>query len=310
MRTYTDPFTHIGRQSAVALGFFDGLHIGHEKVIGSAVDAAGKDGLVAAVWTFSESPRNAFSQHSIPVITDTDEKKRIMRELGVDVLINAPFTEQVRALTPERFVNEVICGCMKAKRVFCGYNYSFGDGGKGDPKLLRSLCRERGISVSVIPQVCADGLPVSSTRLREMITDGNVRGAMPLLGRPFSIYTVVISGKKIGRTIGFPTLNQVFRPGMLIPRDGVYLTRVIARGKRYFGMTDIGCKPTVGGIYRAAETHIFGFEGDLYGEKVRVEFLEFMRPEVRFESVELLRAQIQSDAERARNMIESGDFGL
>ena len=297
MKTYTNLFHHSPSPCVVALGCFDGVHLGHRAVIGEAVTVAKSKQLPSLVWTFEEPPKNFFSPASVPLITDPQEKRAQIRALGVDTLVCAPFDPSVAALSPEEFFRVILCEKLKACHIVCGYNYSFGAKGAGNATLLRKLCEQNGIGISVIPPVSVRGNEISSTQIRAAVEEGRTEDACALLGRPYAIRTLVIDGQKLARRLGFPTVNQVFRRGILVPRKGVYATRVRFCGKQKYGITNVGTRPTVNGNLLCAETHIFDFNGNLYGKTVTVEFLCFLRPETKFASVEALSKQVHRDIE-------------
>lgn len=303
MEVFCQPFTQLNTETAVALGFFDGVHTGHQAVISQTVRYAKEKGLNAVVWTFDNSPKSVFSGQDIPVITTAAEKQKLFEEMGVDILISFPFDEKVQKLECADFAEEILYKCLRAKKVFCGFNYSFGAGGKGTPEMLNKLCASKGIDTEILAPVEKAWGTVSSSRIREMIEKGDVSKAAELLGRPYSVYGTVTHGKKLGRTIGFPTVNQVIESKKVIPKDGVYLTRVLLNGDAYYGITDIGVKPTVGTHTRGAETYIFGFKGDLYGKNIKTEFLEYLRKEKKFESVDELKKQISCDEQKAKEIL-------
>ena len=289
--------------TVVALGCFDGVHLGHKAVIGEAVRIARELSVKCAVWTFEESPRNFFSPGVSPSITGYEEKRRLMRSLGVDIFVCIPFDAETGATSPETFFEDVLVNKLRAVHVVCGFNYSFGKGGAGNAELLRRLCKNRNIGFNSLPAVEIDGEAVSSSRIRAFLDVGDVEGAEKYLGHRFAIDTIVINGQKLARKLGFPTVNQVFEPRILVPRRGVYVTRVSFDSKKFYGITNVGTRPTVKSGILCAETHIFGFEGNLYGKKVRVEFLHFLRPETEFESVDALAEQVKRDIENAKRYI-------
>lgn len=288
----------------VALGCFDGVHLGHKAVISEAVRISGEISAKSAVWTFDAPPRNFFSPSASPIITDRDEKRRLMRELGIDLFVSVPFDLEVSALSARDFFVDILIGKLNAVHIVCGFNYSFGKNGEGNVALLRELCRENGVGLSCIAPIDIDDVPVSSSVIRSAVEQGDMDTVKKYLGRPYAINTLVINGQKLGRRLGFPTINQVFKDGILVPRNGVYITRVSISSKKYFGVTNVGVRPTVGGNVLCAETHILNFSGDLYGQKLRVEFLRFMRPETKFSSVEELSQRVHLDIAEAKKIIE------
>ncbi len=288
-----------------ALGSFDGVHEGHRAVIGRAKELAAERNLPLTVFTFDGSPKNFFSPGSAPRITDREEKERLLALLGVDNLVAVPFGAEISGLEPRDFFREIVLGKISARAVACGFNYTFGRGGRGDAALLAELCRESGTGILVHPPVKIGGEPVSSSAIRKALAEGDTERARAMLGRPYSINAVVTDGKRLARRLGFPTINQVPAHGTVLPKNGVYLTRTEVCGLFRCGITNIGKRPTVDGEAIISETHIFDFEGDLYGKKVRVEFYDFIRPEEKFASVEEMSKQIYRDIVAARTLAKS-----
>ncbi|MBQ2384572.1 MAG: riboflavin biosynthesis protein RibF, partial [Clostridia bacterium] len=278
MKTYTSLDFKLNTPSVVALGCFDGLHIGHRALIKEARVSASQAGLPLAVFSFTAPPKSFFIKSSVPVLTDMNEKKRLMALLGVDILISVDFSAEIAALSPEDFFESIIRQRLCASSVFCGFNYRFGKGAKGDSELLSRLCKENAIDFSAIPSVSVDGVTVSSSAIRELLARGNVWGASKLLGRKYSIRSTVVSGQQLGRLLGFPTVNQLLSPTSAPLCNGVYLTRTRVGRHVWRSITNVGVRPTVDGSTLCAETHLFGFDGNLYGRNIRVEFLEFIRP--------------------------------
>ncbi|MBR2634324.1 MAG: bifunctional riboflavin kinase/FAD synthetase [Clostridia bacterium] len=288
------------RGTCVALGNFDGIHIGHERIIRSCVEAARESGSLSVVWSFRRHPQHILKGNfSTGNIISPSDKEEICRSLGADLLFLEDF-ETVRDLSPEAFCQKILLEKLNAKTVFCGFNFRFGKNGAGDANFLRDYLRAHGAEAVVADPVCLDGDTVSSSRIRNLLSEGSVRAAGRLLGRPYSICFPVLHGKHLGTRIGFPTLNQAFPEEYVVPRRGVYAVRMLLDGKAYPGVCNVGIRPTVdenGAVL--AETHLFDFSADLYGRRVRVEFFEFLRPEKRFSSLEELCAQIQRDRKAA-----------
>lgn len=304
MKTYTSPEFSSDFPCVTALGCFDGVHAGHSLLILEAKRIADELNVKTAVWSFSEPPKNFFKPHSIPLLTLPSEKRIAMQRLGVDIMVSIPFDKHISSLSAEDFFKDILISRMRSKHVVCGFNYRFGKGGAGDTELLKKLCMEYGTELSVIPPVIVDGLTVSSSEVRAAIEQGNVELAERLLGRPYSLRATVINGKHIGHSLGFPTLNQEFKDDKAVPRYGVYLSR-IRFGKRVkYGITNVGVQPTLNASKLYAETHIFDFNGDLYGKTVTIEFLQFLRAERKFDSVEALKAQISADVQKAKIFIK------
>ena len=302
MKTYTSLDFDLNSQSVVALGCFDGLHIGHRALIKQARRAASEKGLPLAVFSFSAPPKSFFVKGDIPILTDRDEKKRLMALLGVDILVNIDFSAEIATLSPENFFYSIIKQKLCASAVFCGFNYRFGKGAVGNAELLEPLCEKNDISFFAIPSVSVDGVTVSSSEIRTLLAKGDVAGGAKLLGRNYSIRSSVVSGQHLGRVLGFPTVNQLLSPSAAPLRNGVYLTRTRVGRSVWRSITNVGVRPTVDGSTLCAETNLFDFDGDLYGRNIRVEFLEFIRPEQKFSSIEELTAQVLEDIEKAKRL--------
>ena len=292
---------------AVALGMFDGVHIGHRCVVSRVAGASLPDGtpLTAAVFTFSHAIHTKGTDGG-KLIT-AGMKLRSFAGLGVDEWITADF-DRLRDMTPERFVDEFLAGELDAKKVSCGFNYRFGAGGKGDAALLRVLCERRGIAVTVVEPVESGGVTVSSTRIRKLIEEGHIEEANRLLGRTFTIDFEVVGGQRLGRLLGTPTINQPLPPDFIRPRFGVYAAGIEINGKLHHGVTNIGIRPSkvvesAEESYPIAETWIAEYAGDLYGKNIPVSLIKFLRPEQRFDSLESLQKQILADAREARGIV-------
>lgn len=286
---------------AVALGFFDGIHLGHRAVLQRTLEEAG-EAYIPAAFTFDTLPK---VEPTGRLMDDTDTDAQLER-LGLAELIVAPF-EALRDLSPEAFVRNVLCEALGARVVVCGYNYRFGKNGAGDAQQLMTLGAQCGMQVTVLPPVLADGEPISSTRIRAAVQRGDLLTANRLLGHPFTIHAPVIGGQQLGRTLGTPTINQPLSPKLVLPAFGVYASAVQVAGGVTYGVTNIGVKPTVGGTAPLAETWIPAFEGDLYGQEVPVTPVQFLRPEQRFPSVEALREQIKADGDAVRRLFAGED---
>lgn len=298
MKCYQDLQTPEG-ELAAALGSFDGLHLGHRQVIGNTLSAPG---LRPAVITFQQNPSVSLQKKPVPLLTTNEQKLALLEEMGVEVVYLLSF-EQIRDMEPEDFV-EALYRICRVRALSCGFNFRFGKNGRGDAGLLKELCREKGISLSVTPPVSVAGETVSSTRIRACLEQGDVQQAGQLLGRPFGYDFEVTHGRQLGRTWGTPTINQPFPAGYVLPRFGVYASLVEVEGQKYYGVTNIGVKPTVGSDCALSETWIPEFSGDLYGKKVPVELLDFIRPERKFDSLDQLKNEILENGVLARKIAE------
>jgi len=282
----------------VTLGNFDGVHLGHRKIIRKLVERAGKLESPSVVYTFEPHPLKVVAPGaSPPMIVDARTKAGIIESLGVDYMVIAEFTKEFAAKHPRAFAEEEIVP-LKPQEVWVGHDFSFGRARSGTVDYLTSLGEEFGFSVHVIPAYEKKGGVVSSSRIRRLVAEGRVREAASLLGRNFSISGAVVKGKKIGKGMGFPTANLAAK-GELTPADGVYAAWAHVGGKRLSAVVNIGFAPTFGVRLRRIEAHIIGFEEEIYGRKIEVEFVRRLRGEKTFRTKDALARQIGKDAERA-----------
>ena len=288
-------------RTAAALGLFDGVHLGHRAVLRAAAEQSAK-GLLPCVFTFP--PLFAARKGGAGYIYDDEEKNFMLTEsCGIEKIFSHSFAD-ICGMDGESFAREILRGEMNAAFVCCGGDFRFGIGASCGIRELRSFGEKYGFTVQAVDDVYCGGRRVSSTEIRLMLTAGDMEGADAFLGRPYTIMKNVSRGAQLGRTIGFPTANQVFGEGQLVPRFGAYASKAMINGKWYPSVTDIGRKPTVDyGGAPLAETYIHGFSGELYGSSLHVELLRFLRPEMRFGSVEELKRQRAADAETALNIL-------
>ncbi len=286
----------VSGKTAVALGCFDGVHLGHRELFRVLKANAGE--LETAVWTFAPSESGESTVKTRTEICPFDEKLRLCEAEGISSAFIFDF-ETVRTMTPRQFVRDVLCGMCRASLAVCGYNYTFGRGATGTPGMLEDLMREFGGRAIVMPEFRYRGMPVSSTLIRNLLLSGKVEEASELLGRDYSLRLPVTHGRNVGHSLGYPTINQEFPDGMLIPRHGVYASRVIAGGKEYTSISNVGVHPTFGNADRAnCETYIIGADFDLYGETVETVFKSFIRDEKKFASSDELTGQIAQDIKK------------
>lgn len=282
----------------VATGFFDGVHIGHRLVIGQLVEAAAVRGDESMVVTFWPHPRNVLQKEarSLRLLTSLAEKKEMLLSLGVDRVEVMPFTKEFSAMTTEEYLR-MLMSDFGAKALLVGYDNRMGSDADDADKVARTA-ETLGLEVIRTDMVPAQqGYAVSSTKIREKLEAGDVQAAVAMLGYEYFLHGVVVAGNRLGRTIGFPTANmQMYEPLKLVPGNGVYFVKVDTVGRSLFGMCNIGCRPTVGqGNARTIETNIFGFDEDIYGLDVKVTFVRKIRDEVKFESLDALRRQLEQD---------------
>lgn len=288
--------------TGVGLGSFDGLHIGHMALIGTLISECRMNGLASVVYTFRKNPENILRKGSVnPLITSNDQKVRILEAHDIDWLFYQDFDEAFSRLSPEDFVKNILVEGLHMKLAVVGFNYRFGYMGRGDPELLKRLGDKYGFRAIVVPPVRVNSETVSSTLIREYIRKGKMERVFQLLGRHFSLRGTVVDGRKVGRTLGFPTANIIADPEMVVPANGVYITRTFIQGRWMSSITNIGYAPTVRGREGrfSIETHILGCEEDLYGSEIEVCFFAKLRGEKRFENVEALKKQVREDIENA-----------
>ena len=287
-------------RSAVAIGKFDGVHLGHQKLIHKITEQK-KEGLLATVFTFDTSAA-AFFGGEEKELTTVSEKRRIFQELGVDVLIEFPINRETAATDPEEFVHKYLAAKMHAAYICAGTDLSFGKNGAGNYSLLEKYADRYGYQTELIDKVKVDGEAVSSTRVREAVRTGRMEEAMRMLGAPYCVRGVVEHGQRLGRTIGMPTANLLPEKDKLLPPNGVYYSKAIVEGEVHRGISNVGCKPTVNTEnVVGVETYLYDFADDLYGREIIVELLSFRRPEMKFDSVECLKKQMEADIAAGRN---------
>lgn len=287
-------------QRVIALGFFDGVHLGHAGLLRTVRARAIDMGLCAAALTFDRHPMALVTGQSVPLINPRSERERLLREVfGMDEVRFLPFDRAMMECPWERFLNEVLLGELEAACLVCGHDYRFGFRGEGTAEKLRAACELRGIGCEVIPPIELDGITVSSTYIRQLIAAGDVARARRFLGHPASICGTVIHGSGIGRTMGTPTANLAVEPDILLPRRGVYISMAHTSAGDFPAVTNIGLSPTVDGQSVRVESWLPEFSGDLYGQTLRVDLWEYLRPERKFDNLSALEAEIKSNASEA-----------
>ena len=288
-------------ETSVALGCFDGLHLGHKRVITRAVELSGSS-LCPTVFTFSSTPEVKFKGKSPSNLLTFEDKLKILDTWGIEKVYQVDFID-VMNFSPEEFVCEVIIKKLKVRKVFCGFNYRFGKGAQGDTESLIKICKSNGILAYITEPVKVNGIYVSSTLIRECIRSGDVKSAKDMLGRHFSLNFVVVEGKKLGRTIGVPTLNQNIPEDFIMPRFGVYASVTHIGESTYWSVTNVGVNPTTGDKFPKAETWMPEYSGEnLYGKKVKVDLIEYLREEKKFSSLDELKSTVIRDAELSKNI--------
>ncbi len=283
--------------AVIALGTFDGVHLGHQKVMTEAVRKAAERGGLSAVVTFEAHPFSILQPDKEPLrLATVKQKIRYIAELGIDALILLPMTRRLLDETPEEFCRQLLA-YLKPGGIVVGENFTYGAKAAGTTETLREFMAPHGVPVTALPLLERPGkaAPISSTVIRRLVTMGHMETAAALLGHPFALEGLVVQGDRRGRTIGFPTANMLIPPQTAVPADGVYITDVQWQGNTYPAMTNIGANPTFEDQYRRMETHILHWQGNLYGEEITVRFYKRLRPEIRFPGQEELTAQMEED---------------
>lgn len=290
-------------RTAVSIGIFDGVHLGHRSLLAALKSEAERIGGPAVVLTFDRHPMEILAPERAPLYINTlDQKLRLLEEAGADTVVVARFDHEIADISPEEFVEEILVGRLKAAAVVVGSNFRFGHKRMGDVGRLRTLGEAHGIRVVSVEPAIIHGGPVSSTRVRNAIARGDVEVAAQLLGYPFTMLGRVVKGQGIGHKLGFPTANIDVAPRQIVPKDGVYAARAIFDGSNLPGVCNIGMRPTLDGHTRTIEIYIDGFEGNIYEVDLATAFHSRLRDEVRFESLESLTEQIARDVEAAREL--------
>lgn len=309
MEHITDTRIEQERPTAVTLGNFDGLHLGHRSLINLTTQFAEEQGLRSVVFTFSPHPMFVFQKkEEFALIMDPAEKKFQMEQMGIDVYVEYPFNAEFAAMSPEDFAVKLIFEKLKCQVLVVGEDYHFGKGAAGNYEMLKRLGAERGIMVIGVPKVLYEEERVSSSRIRRCLLEKDLEDANQMLTVPYFILGTVKEGKKLGRTIGFPTVNIEAHPLKLFPPNGVYATKTLYNENYYYGVTNIGKNPTVNGTVKIVETYLLDFDQMIYGEQLQTFFYKFLRSEQKFPSVEALRQQIAINAEQAREYFASEEY--
>ena len=286
--------------SAVALGAFDGIHLGHRAILGTAVTHARSGKLRALACTFDRHPMEVLQPDRAPLpITTLEERLALIAETGIDTTVVIPFTPALAGIEAKAFVQDVLIGTLRAREIVVGFNHRFGRGARGDAALLETLAAPLGFRAHIVPALMVDGVAVSSSEIRGALQRGDLPGAARLLGRHYSIRGAVVRGAGRGRTLGFPTANVKPDHPLALPA-GVYVCQALAGSERYDAVLNLGVRPTFGETELLVEAHLLDFSGDLYGRRLRLEFLRRLREERKFPDIEALRRQIALDVAAAR----------
>ena len=290
--------------TAIALGYFDGLHKGHRNVISLAA-AEKKNGLTPVCFTFSKSPKSVLNSTQSNALMTNEDKIKTLERLGIERTYQADF-EKIMNMPAQDFAQKILIDTLKAEKLFCGFNYRYGKNGEGSAETLKSFCESKGVTLTVVPATESRGEIISSTLIRKLITDGNVKRANELMCSRFGFSSVIEHGKRLGRELGTPTINQPLCSELVVPKFGVYASIVmLENGETYCGVTNIGIKPTVGGNTPLCETWMPKYKGgEIYGQSTDVRLLEFIRPERKFSGIDELKNAIIDNSQTALEIFE------
>ena len=291
--------------SILTLGTFDGVHKGHRKIISNLKSEAKRNNLRSIILTFFPHPRNIVSSEIIKSISTIDEKIKIFSDLGIDELIIQKFDKSFASMDAKEFI-ELLVNNLKIKKIIVGYNHRFGKNRSADINVLKDFSLKYDFEVLEIKAFEVENIKISSTKIRDAIQQGNIKLCNNYLGYNFNINGDVVKGKSIGKSLGFPTANiKIVEEYKIMPKNGVYLVRCFFEKEKLYGMMNIGFNPTFGSNDKTLEVNIFDFDKDLYGERIRIEFLNFIREEIKFENVELLQNQLIKDRENCIKHLNS-----
>ena len=299
------------REKVIALGFFDGVHLGHAALLRRTAEEAARRGVVPAVFTFDRPPKEVVTGQPCPLINSPLDRADLMRRLyGIQEVIMVPFDQEMMTTSWEDYITEILVKRYHAVHLVAGHDHHFGHKNQGSPELLAEKCRELGLGCDIIPKVEIGGITVSSSYIRRLVELGQVERARLYLGHPHVLTSTVRHGRGIGSSRLFPTANLVIPAHVLVPSHGVYVTQVtLPDGSSCPAVTNVGTRPTVdNGTDVTVEACLLDFEGDLYGQTLRLEFFQHIRDEIRFDSLDALKAQIASDAETTRQAFLSGEL--
>lgn len=296
-----------GKKRVIALGYFDGVHVGHAALMEATVAEAKRLGAIPSVMSFDRHPASAITGKPVPMINSNQDRIWLMKHYyGIEEVILAEFNDKMQHQPWDEFVEEYLYQELGAVCVITGDDNRFGAKGQGNPERLRQKCEELGIGCQIIGMVELDGIQVHSTKIRGLLMEGKIAEANHLLGHPHVLTNRVAQGKKLGRALGFPTVNLTFQPGVIVPAHGVYVTSVQFDGAAYAAVTNIGVRPTVedGSDRVTVEGFILDFSGDLYGKELRMEFFDYLRPEKKFPSFEALTKEVMHNADQTREFFQ------
>jgi riboflavin kinase/FMN adenylyltransferase len=297
------PESYRKHPTVLTVGVFDGVHIAHQSILQEVVSRAkGSPDGQSVVYTFEDHPLKVLKPEISPLLlVHTDEKNSLIENFGIQILVNETFTLEFSNTPPDKFITDELCKWLNLKEIIVGHDHGFGKGGSGNVDLLTVLGKNVGFTVHIIPPIQIDGMTISSSVIRELLLSGNVAKAAELLGRPHSIIGKVVMGFQRGRTIGFPTAN-LLTEHEVIPGRGVYAVQVQLDKETYPGIMNIGQRPSFPEAGPSVEVHLLGFDKNIYGTELKIFFIDKIRDEVKFDSIESLREQIQKDEIHARTI--------
>lgn len=293
--------------TVVTIGTFDGVHIGHRKIIKRLVESAEGQQLKSTVLTFFPHPRMVLQKGAgVKLINTIEERKAILNSTGIDQLIVYPFTKEFSRLSAREYIENVLVKQLKAKKVIIGYDHHFGRNRTADINDLKTFGKTYGFEVEEIPEQDMDEVAVSSTKIRKALESGNVEKANKYLGQPFMLTGKIVRGKGLGKDFGYPTANlNIKEDYKLVPKKGVYISQANIDGKHVYGMTNIGTNPTVGGKEKTIETYFFDFEQDLYGKELQIDLLKRIREEKNFDNIDDLKCAMKADEEYTKTYLQN-----
>ena len=287
--------------SVIALGFFDGVHLGHMALLRTVRQRADALGLPAVALSFDTHPDALVRRTAVPLLSTTAQRERLLRAEGhMDEVRFLHFDEEFMNMPWQTFLDEILIGQFGARHLVCGYDYRFGAGGAGTAELLAKACAERGLGCDIVDKVELDGITVSSSHIRRLLAAGDAAGAARFLGRPYCLTGRVVHGSALGRTMDTPTANLVPEPALLLPKRGVYITRARCAAGEFAAVTNVGTRPTVDGDGVRVEAWLLDYAGDLYNREIELDFYTYLRPEQKFGDLQALRDEIIKNADQAR----------
>lgn len=286
-----------------ALGFFDGVHKGHQALLQTCLALAQQNDCSAGVVTFVSHPETLVAGKAPCLINTAADRKALLEHFGIETVVELPFDHNLMTMHWQDFVR-MLAEKYNAAGFVCGNDFRFGYKGEGTAEILQDYCKTAQIPSAIVPEQTVNGVRISSTYIRQLLESGQMETALQFLGHPHVLTGTVVSGRQLGRTIGIPTANLVIPENLVVPKFGVYACKTLIDGKSYLAVTNIGTRPTVGGHHITVEPWILDFEGDLYGKQLRLDFYAFLRPEQKFDSLDDLKAEIEKNAVKTRELLE------